>query len=110
VSVVVTNPDGGSALSEAFTVARRRDAAVWVDIVGRSAVRSTLPDTFTVLVGNRGNADAYGVPVLISRHPQSCGGQTGLSICFAAGGERDSADSIPTRYPGHQTPTEQYFS
>jgi len=58
--VVVTNPDETSAtLSAGFTIEPSTGAKVWVDIVGRTIIRTDTPETFTVLVGNSGNVDAH---------------------------------------------------
>lgn len=62
--LVVTNPNNASVtLRGAFTVAPTQSTSVWVDLVGRSAIRPGLPVLYTILFGNRGNVDALGVPL-----------------------------------------------
>lgn len=64
--VVVTSPAGRSiTLPGAFVVEPGR-SDLWVDILGRNAIRAGREQTFTVLYGNRGNVDAIGVPLWIS--------------------------------------------
>lgn len=63
--VVVTNPDGGSAsLPGGFTVEAGGSARVWIDLVGRDAIRAGREQVFHVLIGNRGNVDAIGYPMI----------------------------------------------
>ncbi len=65
--VVLTNLDGSSATAvSGFTVETVVEARIRADMVGHQAVRGGRPQTFYLMVGNDGNIDAYGVPVLVS--------------------------------------------
>jgi hypothetical protein len=65
--VVVTNSDGTAAvLSQVFTIEAGRAAQVWVDIVGRGAIRVGRSQQFNILYGNRGNVDAVEGVLVIS--------------------------------------------
>src|SRR4029079_10000881 len=68
---VVTNPDSSFAkILAGFNVQPTQDVDVWVDISGRDAIRAShTATTYTILVGNRGNADAFAVPVFITGIP-----------------------------------------
>ncbi len=56
--VMVTNPDGTTiTLPGTFTIEEGRAAQVWVDVVGRGAIRSNSPQRFNLLYGNSGNVD-----------------------------------------------------
>lgn len=80
-SVVVTNLGGMSAtLANAFNVEAGRAPQVWVDIVGRSVVRLGSTVTYTALVGNRGNTNAYGVPVWIAGIPKDAKVKLGFNL------------------------------
>jgi hypothetical protein len=69
--VVVTNADGTSAtLAQGFTIEQGRAPEVWVDILGRGTIRAGREETFTIVVGNRGNTDAVGVPLRIDGIPE----------------------------------------
>lgn len=58
-SVVVTNPDGGTAtLADAFTIGEARRANVWVDVLGRFTVRAGLTQRFFIAYGNTGQVDS----------------------------------------------------
>ena len=71
--VVVTNPDSTSVtLYGAFTIEEGRTADVWVDILARDRVLVGRQQTFTILVGNRGNVNAIGVPICIAGIPKDC--------------------------------------
>jgi len=66
-NVVVSNSNGTSFTDQnAFTVESGTGPQIWLDVVGRSAVRFNTPTTFTVAYGNSGDTDAIGVPVFIS--------------------------------------------
>ncbi len=66
-NLVVTNSNNSSVtLPGAFTVAPTPSTSVWVDLVGRSAIRAGLPVMYTILFGNRGNVDAAGVPLALT--------------------------------------------
>jgi|GEM_PF-3304095 len=66
--VVVTNLDGGSTtLPGAFAVEEGgRPGQIWVDLIGRTAIRRGLQSESYIMVGNRGNVDAVAVPLFIS--------------------------------------------
>ncbi len=56
--VVVMNPDGSSTrISKGFTIEEGRAAQLWVDIVGRGAIRAGREQTYWILYGNHGNID-----------------------------------------------------
>lgn len=62
--VVVTNPDQTSAtLAGVFTVEEPRTPDLWAILIGRRGVAAGQPARFTVVFGNRGNVDAFGVPL-----------------------------------------------
>ncbi|MBI2263650.1 MAG: PD40 domain-containing protein, partial [Armatimonadetes bacterium] len=65
--LVVTNPDGGQAVSPPdFVIVQGGKPQIWVDFVGPVKFRQPNPPRpfqYTIIVGNRGNSDAYGVPV-----------------------------------------------
>lgn len=64
--LVVTNPDGTSFTRvNAFTVKAGQGPDVSVEVVGRSAIRVGVPSVFGVVVGNDGDADAYGVALFV---------------------------------------------
>ena len=56
---------GTSRLPNSFSIEEGRTAYVWVDIVGRGAIRAGQVQRFHLLFGNRGNVDAAGVTVWI---------------------------------------------
>ncbi len=63
--LVVTNPDDTSATSTgAFTVATARTPDLFVDLAGPPALRAGIPRRFVLIYGNRGNIDAFAVPLL----------------------------------------------
>src|SRR5262249_54593599 len=62
--VVVTNPNGTSVTRAAgFTIAAELAPDVWAQVVGPTKFRPGVPVTFSVLFGNRGNVEAWGVPL-----------------------------------------------
>ena len=64
--VVVTNPGGATAtLANAFTVQAGIGPAVWVDVVGQRYLRGGQVQRYNIVVGNRGDAAALGVPLWI---------------------------------------------
>ena len=66
-NVVVSNANGTSFTDKnAFTVESGTGPNIWLDVVGRSAVRFNTATTFTVAYGNSGDTDAIGVPIFIS--------------------------------------------
>src|SRR5579871_3321710 len=64
--LAVTNP-GGTPITRpaAFTVVDGGAARVWVNVVGRPAIRVNTPTVFLVTYGNSGSVDAYGVPLFV---------------------------------------------
>jgi len=65
--VVITNPDTTSAvLPGAFTIGPAQSPQLWVDVAGRNSIRPGVPVTYTILFGNRGNVDAYDVPLTLA--------------------------------------------
>jgi hypothetical protein len=68
--VVVINPDNSATtLPAAFTVEAGGGADVWADLMGRARNRVNSNSRFYIMVGNRGNTDAYHVPVFLSGLP-----------------------------------------
>ena len=65
-NVVVTEPGGNTVtLPDAFTIEAGRAPQLWVDIVGRAALRIGRQNTLYVMVGNSGNVDAVGAHLLL---------------------------------------------
>ncbi|MFN8613199.1 MAG: CFI-box-CTERM domain-containing protein [Vulcanimicrobiota bacterium] len=63
-TLVVTNPDNSVAtLVNGFTVVGNGVPQIFTDLMVRSAYRAGIPTTFTLVVGNRGTADAIMTPV-----------------------------------------------
>ncbi len=59
--VVLTQPDSSViTLPGVFTVEQGGGRQVWVDILGRNAVRPDHPEAYTIIYGNCGNVDADG--------------------------------------------------
>jgi hypothetical protein len=84
--VQVLFPAAGSAtITTAFTVEQGGEPRVWADIIGRNAMRIGVPSTLYLVVGNRGNQDAFGVPVTISGLPPA-----GVDVAF----DLDLGDSV----------------
>ncbi len=66
-SIVVTEPNGSTATNpNQFTVEQAQGPNVWVNLTGRSHLRSNLPSTMTVTYGNSGDTDALGVPIFVT--------------------------------------------
>ncbi len=64
--VVVTNPDTTTkTLADAVTVEAPRAPELWIRVVGPTAVRIGVPARFLLAYGNRGNVDAFDVPIAI---------------------------------------------
>jgi hypothetical protein len=61
--VVVKTGTSEQILPAAFTVTEAKESAPWVSISGRDAVLLNRWQTFTVNYGNKGNVDAYAVPI-----------------------------------------------
>ena len=65
--VVLTNPDNSSAMrAAAFTVEAGGEPFVSVDLLGREGMRPGQPQTYYIYYCNRGNVDAYQVPLYIA--------------------------------------------
>jgi len=64
--VVVRNPQGSAVLARGFTIEDPRRPVLWVQIVGRSDIRTGATERYVALFGNRGNSDARGVPLSLS--------------------------------------------
>jgi beta-propeller repeat-containing protein len=65
--VVVTNPDGASALIlGGFTLEQGGTTDIWVDVTGRTKLRSGSARTYYISFGNRGSIDAAVVNVWIA--------------------------------------------
>ena len=68
--LVITNLNSPpTTLPQAFTIEPGKKADVWVDIVGRGAIRVGQATQFNVLYGNRGNVNATGAFLWISGIP-----------------------------------------
>lgn len=80
-AVVVTNPDGSSTIrSNAFRVEAGGAPDVWSEMIGPVALRRGRWTRFFFVYGNRGNADALGVPIQIAAAPG-----VGLDLSFSVG-------------------------
>ena len=65
--VVATNANSTSlALAKGFTIEQGVGPQLWVDIVGLGLMRPGRPQTYALLVGNRGNTDARGAFVSVA--------------------------------------------
>jgi VCBS repeat-containing protein len=79
--VIVVRSDGTSLiLSKAFTIVLGRPAEVWVDLIGPSTIRPNVPQTFTIVYGNKGNVNAQFVPLIIAGIPAKARWSLGLDI------------------------------
>lgn len=66
-NIVITEPDGSTTTKQNdFTVEQAQGPNVWVNLTGRSHLRSSLPSTMTVTYGNSGDTDALGVPIFVT--------------------------------------------
>lgn len=66
----ITNPDATSvSLPAAFTVEQGGAPNIWVDIIGRDAIRMGREQTFYVIYGNSGNVDIYDAALFIHLPP-----------------------------------------
>jgi hypothetical protein len=64
--VVVTNPDGTSVTRAAgFVIETPQAPGLWSEVIGPALVRIGFPAIYTILFGNRGNTEAWGVPLVI---------------------------------------------
>ncbi len=78
--VVATSPDGASTtLSGAFTIEEGGRAEPWVDLMGRTIIRTGREFRYVITYGNRGNVDAEGVPLWISI-PKGLAWELGFNI------------------------------
>lgn len=69
-ALTLTNPDGSSATrSGAFRVDAGGAPDVWAEMIGPVALRRGRWTRFFFVYGNRGNADALGVPIQIAAAP-----------------------------------------
>jgi len=118
--VVVTNPDSSFAkIIAGFNVQPTQDVDVWVDISGRDAIRAShTATTYTILVGNRGNVDAFAVPVFITgiplnaevqllSSPKQLQGITNSSLSPVV--KNDAAQSIPMLVPIVRAGSTNYY-
>jgi len=65
-NVIVTNPNGQVVtFPNAFTIESGGSPQIWVNIVGRDAIRPGQPATYTINYGNSGSVDAYDCSLLI---------------------------------------------
>jgi hypothetical protein len=65
--VVVTNPNGATAArAGAFRVEAGGEPQIWLNLLGRDALRPGQAQTYYIAYGNRGNVDAVLVPMTIS--------------------------------------------
>lgn len=63
-NLVLTKPDStSSTLANAFTVIQGGYSDIWVDLIGRTALRAGLSQTYYIVIGNRGNLDAYSAEI-----------------------------------------------
>lgn len=66
-NIVVTEPGGATTTEQNnFTVEQGQGPNIWVNLTGRSHLRSNLPSTMTLTYGNSGDTDAYGVPIFVT--------------------------------------------
>ncbi|MBY0280167.1 right-handed parallel beta-helix repeat-containing protein, partial [Candidatus Binatia bacterium] len=80
-AVTVTNPGGASTTrSGAFRVDAGGAPDVWAEMIGPVALRRGRWTRFFFVYGNRGNADALGVPIQIAAAPG-----VGLKLNFSVG-------------------------
>jgi len=88
--VVVTNPGGTSAtLANGFIVEQGGAPNISVDIVGRDRIRIGQAQTYYVVVTNRGNIDAAGVPFWIE-FPNGVSLDLGFSLLPVPGASASS--------------------
>ncbi|MGB9180873.1 MAG: LamG-like jellyroll fold domain-containing protein [Pyrinomonadaceae bacterium] len=79
--VVVTFSDGTTlTMEQAFIVEEGGEAQLWVDIIGRDKMRPGRPQAYYIYYGNRGNAEAYGVPLWITGIPKEVDVKLGFTI------------------------------
>ena len=62
--VVVTNPDGTSITrTGGFTITTANTPDLWAQLIGPAIIRTERTVTYTILFGNRGNVEAWAVPL-----------------------------------------------
>ncbi|MFT5150963.1 MAG: hypothetical protein ACI841_000948, partial [Planctomycetota bacterium] len=70
--VMVENPDSEfGARLDGFEVENGGATSVWVDVMGRSTVRTGLEEVFDIVYGNSGNIDAPGGLLILSFPPSA---------------------------------------
>jgi uncharacterized repeat protein (TIGR01451 family)/CSLREA domain-containing protein len=80
-NLTVTNADGRTLnLPNAFTVESGGSANVWVELVARTRIRIAREQSFFVNYGNRGNVDAYAVPLWIAGIPRNATVKFGFDL------------------------------
>ena len=79
--LLVINPDGQEfTASQAFIVEPEKRVELWVDILGRDTIRVGRPQTYYIMYGNNGNADAVGVPLWIAGVPKGAAWKLGFEL------------------------------
>ena len=79
--LVVTNPDATTfTITGGYTIEAGREPQVWIDILGRNVMRPNQATRLTVVCGNLGNTDAYGVPVFITGIPTDAVVELGFEL------------------------------
>ena len=98
-SVTITNPGGASTTrSSAFRVDAGGAPEVWAEMIGPVALRRGRWTRFFFVYGNRGNADALGVPIQIAAAPG-----VGLKLSFSAGPPPANPDQAITDWSTWRT-------
>jgi uncharacterized repeat protein (TIGR01451 family) len=78
--VVVVNAAGGTAtLPAGFTILRGGKPQVWVDVIGRGSINVGRTQPLSVVCGNNGDSDAYGVLLWI-RIPKEIAWQANFNV------------------------------
>jgi len=91
-AIEVENPDATTTVrSSAFTVEAGGQPDVWAEIIGPLSLRRGRWTRFFFVYGNRGNADALGVPIQIAAAPG-----VGLQLSFSAGPPPANPDQVFT--------------
>ena len=99
--LVAENPDGEAFVApEPFVVEPEKRVELWVDIVGRDAIRVGRPQTYHVMYGNRGNTDAVGVPLWIAGIPAAATVKLGFDVLppVPLGDTPVDYSSVPTSF------------
>jgi hypothetical protein len=77
----VTNPNTQPvSASTAFKVESKGEASLWVDIVGRSTIRTGRVQTFYIRYGNKGTVNAVGIPLWIGGIPVDANWELGFKV------------------------------